>query len=182
MSPEVQTLLSILIAAIGVLVSYIVAKQQTDLQKRLHTIERKSALRAELAIYMALLDRGLFDAGILKEDPVEMLKAIKELKSRLRTSGAINIPDQISKQQFEIIKQALTNKETEVEGAFPYIKPMVSRSEYTWEDKQHVRNEMKNDYFTAISSMMELRLTLTVPFQTLKKRLDDLTTPIDVTL
>lgn len=112
-------------------------------------INRLTTLRTELHACQTIFDRELMTAQFHREDPVEMLKAIREMRIKLQQRGASRIPHEKVAENFENAKRILSNCEGEVRTRFPAIHEAA---------KSGVAPVYQgNDFGDAIRLMMSIR-------------------------
>ncbi len=115
-------------------------------------VNRLAAMRSELHACQTIFDRELMRAPFNREDPVEMYKAIGEMRISLQKRGASRIPHEVVAQNFEKAKSVLSNCEGIVRSRYPYIHDAVKTST--------TPNYQGNDYGDAINLMMSIRQVL----------------------
>ena len=104
----------------------VIAAVQKVVRRSLPTIfaaerNRLAALRLELHACQTVFDREVMKAPFHREDPVEMYRAIREMRIRLQERGASRIPHGGVAENFEKAKKIMSDCEDEVRTKYPYI-------------------------------------------------------------
>ncbi|QIF02490.1 hypothetical protein [Roseimicrobium sp. ORNL1] len=162
-SAAVSAVISIIVNAVGILV-----------QARRSARERADKLHDQLRGLVALLDRGLFYAGFDREDPVEMLWAITDVRTKLQLNGAAYVRDDITAKAFSEIRDALYNMEMQIDGEFPEVARLARTKGAERVDRTQTQQQLGPTYGAAISRMMGLRTTVWSATQRIHARLKSL--------
>lgn len=171
MEPTEATLIS---AAVSAVVSMIVNAVGIFVQARRAARERADKLHDQLRGLISLLDRGLFYAGFDREDPVEMLWAITDVRTKLQLNGAAYVRDDVAAKAFSEIRDALYNMEMQIDGEFPEVALLARTKGAERVNRSQMQKQLGPEYGAAIARMMGLRTTVWSATQRIHERLRSL--------
>lgn len=126
--------------------------------------------RSRLSSVLSLFEREVFFAPLDREDPVEMLRAIRQVRISLQRSDAVLLLDQRLIRVFRDIREVLAQYEHDLKTKYPVIYSTSRRA------KKHIRGELARDdsYWEATRLLIGVREAIASHLQVAYRELDRL--------
>lgn len=139
--------------------------------------QRLEAEREEIRDMLRLFDRAVFDAPPYIEDPIDMLKAIRQTRIALQQSGASLVRNRKVAENFRQARILLLEAEANMQEKYPELVRLIDESvdeKVDWGHRREVYASLDESPYSIIEPMMKIRTAVEVHIDQVHKLLREL--------